>query len=227
MLENLVGKDGLPSPDFVRDLRRLCRMEADQLQVFADTFENLAEDLSDQSIAADIVKNLRVFKVDPEQIASSIRVALYLWDRWNLRRLSKDQIIADLQSLAINESALKNAKPLLNAMEKRLRDFRKFRIQDTVLATGTPKVDSAMCVIDGRTVFQSGKHEDKLNDSQEYYQIDHFVPIAILEIISELNGEKTTHTYILTESTLDNLKDILDRAGKRLAVVKERLCPPK
>ena len=227
MLENLSGKDGVPPPELIRDLRTLCSMESKQIQALADAFENLPKALSKQSVAEVFSKNLHLLKADPERVSSSAKVALYLWDRWSAERLSKDQIISDLQSLDIDEPALKNVMPLLNAMQKRVQDLRKLKIETTVLATGTPTIDSAMCVIDGRVVFQSGKHEDELTDSQEYYQIDHFVPIATLEIISELNDEKATHSYLLTEAKLNQLKDILDRASKRLAAVKERLCPPQ
>jgi len=227
MLENLSGKDGVPSSELVRDIRTLCSMEQKQLQSLAGAFENLPEDLSNQSVAEVFSKNLHLLKADPEQVSTSANVALYIWNRWSSKRLSKDQIVSDLQGLDINESALKNVMPLLNAMQKRVQDLRKLRIEHGVLATGTPTIDSAMCVIDGRAVFQSGKHEDELTDNQEYFQIDHFVPIATLEIISELNDEKVTHSYLLTEDKLDQLKDILDRAYKRLINVKEHLCPPK
>jgi len=227
MLDNIAGKDGLPSSELIRDLRTLCRMESDQLEAFADAFENLPKDLSEQPIASVFSKNLYKLEADPEQISTGARVVLYLWDRWSAERLSKDQILSDLQSLDIDESALKHVMPLLNAMQKRVQDLQRLRVETGALATGTPTIDSATYVVDGRVVFQSGKYKDELNDKQEYYQIDHFVPIATLEIVSEINEEKTTHSYLLTESTLNQLKDILDRASKRLAVVKERLCPPQ
>jgi hypothetical protein len=227
MLENLAGKEGVPSLALVRDLRTLCRMKADQLQVFANAFEKLPEDLSTESIKKILYKVLTLLEGDPELLVSSAQVALFLWDKWSSRRLSKEQIVSDLKGLDIDESAMKNVMPLLDAMQKRIQDLRKFKIESSVLSTGTPKIDTATCVIDGRAVFKSAKYEDELNDNKEYYQIDHFVPIATLEIISKLNDEETTHSFLLNETDLDDLKDILDRASKRLAVVKESLITPK
>jgi len=154
-----------------------------------------------------------------------VSVALFLLRRLSDRNITKEQVLSDLAGLQLSTAQLKGVEPLLSVIEKKRVPIAKQKMEAHALGTGTPRIDSAICVVDARAIFQASKHEKLKGDDQEYFRLDRFVPVAILEIVVELNDEKNTHAYLLTEHTLQQLCDILDRTKKRLQVVKKHLVP--
>lgn len=223
MLENLAGTEGLPSPELIRDLRTLCGLGRRELAGIADAVASMPQEPTEEDIADAILPKLRTVKADPEKLTSAVRVALFLWSRWARYALTKQQIASDLQGLDITPEQLENVTPLLDAMQAKLGVLQRERADQQALGTGTPRIDSAACVVDARAVFKSSQYEKDAGDQQPYFDFERFVPIVILEIISELNDDKTTQAYLLNERTLEQLCDILERARKRLRLVQKRL----
>jgi hypothetical protein len=220
MLDNLSGSEGIPSPEFVRDLRALCGLGKDDLAKIAGAFEAIPAEPTDESISNALRENTRDLQASPETIVSSLRVAVFLWKQWERRQLGKNDIEADLLSLETPQDQMANMGSLLDAMERKIDALRRERIEANAISIGTPLVDAAACSVDARAVFRSSRHEKDGGDEQPYFQIDRFVPVAILELVSRINDEKDTQAYLLTESTLDQLSDILARAKTRMRLVK-------
>lgn len=223
MLDHLVGTEGLPSSDLIRDLRALFSLEDEQVKQFAAAFASVPEEQSEKSFSELLLESLKLLECEPEKLSSIVGVARFLWERWAQLRLRKDQVEADLKSIGITDAQLVSLAPLLDIMGKRITVIQRRRAEASALGTGTPQIDSAVCAIDGRAVFESARHEESAGDEQPYFALERFVPIVILEIVSKLNGEQDTQSYLLTERTLSELIDILDRAKRRLEVVKKRL----
>lgn len=223
MLDNLAGSEELASSELIRDLRTLCSLDSADLDAIGEVLTDLPEEFQENELRSAMSARLRSLRTDPEKLNTSAKVARFLWEQWARLRLSKDQIVSDLQSLDIPSQQLANMQPLLNAMEQALGSLQRRQAEFHAIGIGTPRIDSAACVVDARAVFQSLKYDRELEENQAYFELDHFLPIAILEIVSELNEDKATHSYVLTESTLDQLCDILARAKKRLKIVKRHL----
>ena len=224
MLDNLTGTEGLPSPDLIRDLRALCSLGKEELAGIAEAFTSIPEEPTTESIREPMLAKLRSVKADPETLSSASRVLLeFLWPQWGRRHLTKGHVVSDLRGLNVSPDHLANVSPLLDAMERKLGGLQQEGAEHGALATGTPQIDSAACVIDARAVFKESRYEKDLGDTQPYYNFHHFVPVAILEIISQLNDDKATQAYLLTAKTLDQLCDILLRAKKRLEIVQRQL----
>lgn len=226
MLDNLAGTQGLPSPELIRDLRTLCSLTAQQLSGIADAFGEMPEELTREKLSDTLLARLHSLQGDPEKLTTAVKVALFVWERWSRRGLTKEQVAADLQSLDIGAQQMANVRPLLDVMEAGLGTVARQRAETHALSTGTPRIQSAICVVDARAVFASTAYEEDLTEDQPYFQVARLLPLAFLEIISELNEEETTHTFMLTEENLDELGNILTRAKKRLQVLKERLDVP-
>jgi len=222
MLDNLYRSEGMPSPELVRDLRILCGLGEDALAGVAEAFKSIPDEPTEEAITDAIKEKVRGLKVAPETLMSAIRVAVFVWERWERRELQKADIISDLRSIDIGEEQLSNMTLLLDAMEQKTAVLRHQRIESSTIAVGTPLVDSTLCVVDARAIFKSSKHREDGDDNQPYYQIDHFVPVVILELVCEINSDKETHAYLLTESTLNQLYDILGRVKKRMVLVRSK-----
>jgi hypothetical protein len=222
MLDNLSRSEGMPPPELIRDLRILCGLGADALAGVAEAFKSIPDELTEEAIADAIKEKVRGLKVDPETLTSATRVAVFVLERWERRELQKADIISDLRSIDIGQEQLSNMASLLDAMEQKIAILRHQRIESSTIAVGTPLIDSVLCVVDARAIFKSSKHREDGDDNQPYYQVDHFVPVAILEIVSKINSDKGTHAYLLTESTLNQLYDILGRARKRIVLVRSK-----
>lgn len=223
MLDNLAGPEGLPSPELIRDLRTLCGLDAPVLQAIADTFRNLPDNLTDDVFAKTLAGSLRGLRTDAEELSTAVKVAVFLWERWSGRGLRRDQISDDLGSLGVEDAQLSNVGPLLDAIESKVGVLSRERREASVLRTGTPRIESATCVIDIRAVFGSSRYDEEAGEEQAYFQFDHFVPAATLELVSEINDEKLTRSYLLTEKHLDQLCNILVRAKQRLHIVKRQM----
>ena len=223
MLQNLAGPGGLPSPELINDVRTLCGLGEEELAVLKDVFIDLAEDPSEDEMSGTVLSRLHSLKTDPGALSASVRVALFLWQQWSRRGLTREQVSSDLGSLGVPPEQLANVSPLLDAMEQRLGVLEKQRSDSHTLGTGNPQIQSAVCAVDARAVFKSSSYEKELGEDQPYYQFDRFIPVAILEIVSELNDEKATHSYLMTEETLSQLSEILRRARTRLDAVKKEL----
>jgi hypothetical protein len=223
MLENLTGEEGFPSPELIRDLRILLSLDAAELDAVARVFRNLPEEVTNEGLSKVLHEQFRTAGSDPEKVSTSLRVILYVFKAWEQRRLTKEQVASDFASLGLSAEVSKKVQPLLDAMAEKIGGFRRDRLEERALATGTPSIDSALCVVDARAVFRASRYDDSLGDDQPFLQVDHFIPVAILEIVSELNDDKRTQAYLLTEETLGQLIEILSRAKKRLGTVKAKI----
>ncbi|RJP32940.1 MAG: hypothetical protein C4547_12895 [Phycisphaerales bacterium] len=227
MLENIMGTKGLPSADLIRDLRTLCSLDPSEIASIADVIADLPEQLEAEDVSDEGLSRLALLKTDPEQLNRAVKAALFLLQRWSDRDFTKDQVLSDLAGLRLSSDQVGAVQPLLSAMEKKRAPIARQRAEAHALGTGTPRIDSALCVVDARAVFQSTRHDKLKGDDQQYFRLDRFVPIAILEIVAELNDEKTTQSYLLTEETLEQLCQVLDRARRRILVVKKHLDLPE
>ncbi len=223
MLEHLTGSEGLPSPEFIGDLRTLCGLDEGEIRAMAGAFAQVRDELSVEDLSQELLKAFRGFRADPQQLATAAKVAVFLWDRWSQRNLTKEDVVQDLKSIDVGSDALRRISPLLDALEGSVQTLKRKRIESAALHTATPRIHSASYVVDGRAIFGSSEFEEDKDDSQEYLQVDRFVPVVLLELVSELNNVKSTQGYILTEKELGQLIDILSRARKRLVNVKASL----
>jgi len=223
MLQNLAGPGGLPSAELIGDLRTLCGLGQEELTVLKEVFIDLSEDPGEEEMSGAVLSKLHSLKTDPGALSTSVRVALFLWQQWARRGLTREQVSSDLASLDVPPEQLANVSGLLDAMEQRLGVLEEQRSDSHALGTGNPQIKSAICAVDARAVFKSSSYDKELGENQAYYQFDRFIPVAILEIVSELNDEKATHSYLMTEETLSQLSDILRRARMRLDTVKREL----
>ena len=226
MLDNLTATEGIPSAELIRDIRTLCGLKKEQLQAIAEAFRSLPEEQTEDSIREALLPQIRALPIDAEELSSSVKVALFLWEQWGSLRLTKEQVIDDFGSMNLPQDQMTNVEVLLDALELKLGHLRRKRAESAALATGNPSIASACAVVDIRAVFQSNKYDEDLGDAQPYFALDRCLPVAILEIVSELNEVKSTHTYLLNEKTLQELCDILDRTKKRLDILKARLPSP-
>lgn len=223
MLENLRGNKGLPSPDLIQDLRTLCTLDQADIDSITDFIANQPEQREDETDLSERLSKLSSMKTDPEKIIRAVKVATFLLEQWSRVGISKEQVISDLVGLQLAEENIKALQPLLNAMEKKLDSVARKKAESHALKTGTPQLDSVVCAVDTRAIFKSTKHEKDKGDNQDYFQLERFLPVAILEVVAELNDDKTTQSFLLTEESLNQLCDILDRAKKRMQVVKKSL----
>ena len=220
MIVNLTATGSFPSPELIRDLRTLFSLEPGELETIAQVFRSLQNEISPHAMFSVVHDRFRNLKTDPEKLITSFRVASFVFENWERLRLTKEQVASDLVGLGIDP---KKAQILLNAMEEKISSVGPIRREERTLATGTPSIESVTCVVDARAVFRGSKFDESLGKDQPYMQLEHFVPIATLEVVSELNDEKQTQSYLLTEDTLDQLTKILGRAKERLNIVKMAL----
>jgi hypothetical protein len=223
MLENLVAGEGVPSQTLIKDLQTLCALSAQDLAEFTIVFAGLPEDASREDATDALLKRLERIIPDTDKLKTAISVAVFVWTRWATRRLTKAQVICDLEGIGVAESQRVAATPLLDAMEGKIESLRRQMSLGFVLGTGTPKIKSAICVVDARAVFDSQEHDETLGLAQPYFNLDRLVPIVVLEMISELNGEKATHAFLMTETGLTEVREVLDRARQRLDIVKKQI----
>lgn len=226
MLDNLAGRTGLPSRRLLEDLRVLCGLEVPKLAEITDVFRNLRDELTEDAVLEVASERARSLRTDPETLRTAVGVAFFLWTQWGRRGLTRKEILSDLESLDLGPEQMDNLRPLLDAMEEKLGSLQKHRAESHAFRTGTPRVDSVVCVVDARAIFASLNYQEDLGEEQPYYKLDRFVPVTILEIVSELNDRKTTQAYLMTEETLEQLCAILGRAKKRLGIVKRKLSMP-
>ncbi len=226
MLKNLIASEDIPSPQLISDMRTLCSLSAEELRGIAEAFESIPDTESQGSFREALFSKIRPLEIDSEKLSSSIGVTLFLWDQWGSLGLTKEQVLADFKSLNLSKDQLTNLKPLLDALQLKLGALLRRRAEAGVLDTGTPQIDSAHTVIDARAIFKSSTYDEDRGEKQAYFEFDRFIPIAILEIVSELNDDKSTQAYLLTESTLEQLCGILDRTRKRLKILNAQLPTP-
>jgi hypothetical protein len=223
MLENLSADEGLPSQKLIQDLRTLCGLAGKDLSQLASAFDSLPEDASEEDATDALLEKLRGITGEPERLGAAANVAIYVWGRWAARRLTKAQIISDLKGIVVDEDQRAAVGPLLDAMERKIESLRRHMVLGLALGTGTPRIKSATCVVDARAIFKSQTHDKELGHTQPYFDFDRMVPVVILEMVSELNGEKATHSFLMTEKQLAQMSEVLDRAGQRLKIVKKQL----
>ncbi len=219
MIDNLLGPDAIPKEALITDLRALSNLSGCDLGHLADGIAAIPDESAGEAAGKNLSRALRSLETDPLVAERALRVALYVHRQWARRKLTRAQIIEDVRSLGIGDEQVANLSPLLDAMEGKLDAVRRRTGERHVLATGTPRIESATCVCDARAVFASQTYEQDQGDSQDYFVLDHFVPIVLLEIVAELNDEETTHSFLLTEEEIEQLCDVLGRARKRMATL--------
>lgn len=222
MFANLVGPDALPSPNLLDDLRTLCASTESDLNTLAAVFANLPDEVTEDSANEALMSTIRSITAEPEKSLSLANVVRFIWDQWASLRLTKSAIVADLKSSTVTEEQLQNLSPLLDAIESKISIRQKHQAHASALKTGAPTINAAFCVVDARAIFTSSDHDDNLGDEQPYFEFDHFLPIATLEVVSEWNDRRSTHSYLLSEIKLNQLCDILGRAKKRLEIIKAK-----
>lgn len=220
MLDNITGPGRIASAALIKDLKALCRLGNEPLSRIAEAFQNITLELGD-SDTQQLASALKSLRVDPGVLQPSLNAARYVWTRWARQNLTKDQVLSDFRSLELKEEELKNVIPLLNVMESRVGAVRHKNQESTALNTGAPLIRTCSYAIDARTIFRGSEFQEKLGDRQPFYEVDFFMPVLILEIVSELNNEKETNSFILDEKELDDMITILSRAKKQLKVVKD------
>jgi len=223
MLEHLTGNEGLASPELIADLRTLCRLDQSEILAMAGAFAQVRDELSVEDLPQELLKAFRGSRTDPQQLATAAKIAVFLLDRWGQRNLIKENVVQDLQSINVGADAIRRISPLLDALEGSVQALKRKRIESAALHTATPRIHSATYVVDGRAIFGSSDFEEDKGDTQKYLRVDRFVPVVLLEVVSELNNVKSTQGYILTERELGQLIDILLRARKGLLNVKASL----
>lgn len=225
MLDNLVGPEGLASEKLVCDVRSLCSLAPEDLNDVAKVFSQLGKTIVSEKnkFLKAIEKNVKGLQKDRELLRNIPEVSAFILERWARYNLTREKIVDDLIGVGLAEEQKENLAPLLAAMEENAASVRQELLEQTALATGVPIMTNVLCSSDARAVFQEYKyHEEKGND-QPYFVLDHFVPVAILELVSELNEEQTNHSFLLTEENLKNMCNILQRAQTRLERVKAAL----
>jgi len=223
VLNNITGDDGIASPEFIRDLRVLCSLGEDTLKGVAETFGSLPDEPREEGIDDLLTAKARLLKGDPEKLAAALRAAGFLWRQWGRHRLTKEKVLSDFRDLNLTQEQVASVAPMLDAMGRKIGILQRHGAEQGALGTGTAQIDSAICVVDLRAVFESPDYHEDLGDEQPYHHLDHFVPVVVLEVVSELNGDKATQSYLLTEKTLGQLCDILLRAKKRLEIVRNHV----
>jgi hypothetical protein len=224
MLENLwPTSQGLLPSGLVTDLRTLCSLGKEELSTIASAFDSLLDGASEQDVESAVAERVRDMKTDPGKLSSAVDVAVFVWSRWARFCLTKPQVVADLSSIGTTGSELENVSPLLDAMERKIESLRRQQAIRFTLSSGTPSLKSTICVIDARAVFRGLRHDKSLGEDQEYFDFDRFVPVVILEIVSELNKEETTHSFVLTKKQLNQMSEILTRAKRRLEITEKQL----
>jgi len=223
MLENIVANKGLPSDKLIADLRAFCSLPEDALLQIRDAFNSLSGDVSEESAASTITERLQGLGMDTADLQTIPSVVIFLWRRWASHHLTKEKILADLRSINIPQNQIENVSPTLDAMETTTEELHRQQTLQFALASVTPRIDSAFCFLDARAIFKSHRHDSDRGEEQAYFEFDRFVPVVLLEIVSELNEQKKTQSYLLTEKELTQMVDILSRACTRLKSVKKHL----
>ena len=220
VLPNIAGAEGVPSPKLVSDLRKLMGLPREQLEGLAAVYGAITtEKLEEDDFDTVLLQEARSVELDLEELLLCLRVSAFVMKRWAAQDLTKEQILQDIRSLGVPEEQQRNVELLIDAIAEKVPLLRAEGAAGIVLGTGTPRVDSAACVIDARAVFKSARYDPHEEVSQPYFVIDRFVPVAVLELVGQLNDEKTNHSFLLTERTLRQLHDILARALKRMRAV--------
>jgi len=222
MLDNIVAPDEVATAALVKDLRTLCGLPKEQLAKITEVFAGLSAGLAEVG-AATLASALRPLRIEPDVLQSVMGAANYLWDRWARGRLTKDQILTDLQSLDIGDDQLRNVTPLIDVMHGKLDRIRRIQAERGALSIGTPLITGISYALDARIIFKDRKFHEDAGDAQLYYDVDFLLPIMLLEIEAKLNDERHTTSYILDEKGLDELSNILSRARKRLKIVKDHV----
>ena len=225
MLENLIGPDGVPSEELVNDIRDLCGLGADDLSAMAKVFAEFGESIvSNQADALkSIEKNVKAFQKNRKLLESALPASGFILHRWARHNLTRKQILDDLVGIGISDEQRKNISPLLDAMEGNIGSIRDRLLKSNAMNIGVPSIKSATYACDMRALFETNKYEEAQDDNQAYFVLNHFVPIVILEIVSELNEKTTNHSFVLDDKKLEELQNILQRARKRMEKVKMSL----
>jgi len=225
MLENIVGPEGVAPEELDRDIRILCALSSKDLRDMAKVFAQFTGSLvSDENkVLKSIEKNVKSFQKDRSLLNSALPAAGFILRRWAERDLTRAQIVDDLVGLEISEEQKANLEPLLDVMEENIQSIRNELLESHAMNLGIPRIKTATCACDARAVFRSNRYDEAKDDEQAYFVLSRFVPVAILEIVSELNEQKTTHGFLLNEEQLEELINILQRARKRIERVKARL----
>ncbi len=220
MLDNLLGADAAPTRALIDDLRVLCDLSPSDLERIGQSVAAAPDEGFDiGALREHIARNLRSLRATPEKLSSVLSVAEFILRQWGKLALDRKRVVDDIRSTGATEEQLEHLKPVLDAIECKIEAFLRTHIERSALKTGTPSISSAVCVCDARAVFRNLKYHKDQGDTQPYFSIDRFVPVVVLELVSELNDKEKTQSFLLTESTLAELCDILSRAQKRLSSV--------
>jgi len=225
MLDNLVGPDGIASKELVNHVRKLCELTREDLSSMANVFAELKESvLSEEGkFLQSVEKNVKAFQKDRNLLPHIPGVSTFIFKQWAQRNLTRKQILDDLAGIGISEQQKAKLELLLTAMEENIDAARRELLEYTAIRIGIPKIKNVLCSCDARAVFRDFKYQEEEGDEQPYFVLDHFIPVAILEIVSRLNEEEINHTFLLDEENLNDLCNILQRARKRLEQVKAAL----
>lgn len=218
MLESLVGPDGVASEELISDVKALCSLGVEDLSEMAKVFAEFGESvISDQTDALRrIESNVKAFQKDRKLLKSALPASGFILHRWASRNLTRKQIVDDLAGIGISEQQKANIALLLDAMEQHVGSIRSSLLEQHALSLGVARIKSATYACDMRAVFETNKYEEVQGDNQPYFVLKRFVPVAVLEILSELNEKTTTHSFLLDEKQLKDLLNILERARKRM-----------
>ncbi len=226
MLDNLIGNEDIPKPALIEDIKRLGALEKKHLNSIGNAIQSLSEIKIEGSIIDSIVPELKNTSLDNKELEQLIGVTFLLWQKWALHDLTRKQVDDDIKGLGLPQENFKNLIALFDVLESKLylmHEQLSEYAEYSALHTGTPIIETVHTAIDVRAVFKySGQHVSRSN-KQPSLEIDYFVPVVIMEFVSELNNEKSTHSYLLTESTIEELSDILSGVQKQLQVIKSQL----
>lgn len=225
MLDNLTGSSGVPSEELINDIKSLCRLSPKDLREIAKVFAQFGKSFfSKQSEALKIMeKNVTAFHKDRKLLTVVLPASGFILHKWAQRDLTREQVVDDLVGIGISDEEKAKLEPLLDSMEKNVGSIRDKLLESHAESLGLPRVESVTCACDARAVFRSNSYEEDQGDEQPYFVLNRFIPVAILEIVTLLNEEKTTHSFLLDEEELEDLCNVLQRARKRIERVKAGL----
>jgi len=222
MRELFFEPDELPAKELLEDFRKLLKLEATALEKAHDIVEIRSKTLGQnpKDVRKEVKEALRTWKGDRDVLDDVVRLTQYVLRRTTDRSVSTQQALEEIAGLLEPDSVPPEVFEYFRSLEEsasRIWVRERERFTNSVAA---PAFLGASYSCQLRPAFGSD-YDEELGEEQSYFRVCRWAPSVALEIVPELNGEKTTSSILLSVDELQTLSDILGRALKRMARVEE------
>ena len=215
---SLFGAAG-PPDGFVEHVERIGNMDGEALEGIALSVPELVKSDMD-SAAASVAARLRV---RPSQVVNVLQVVTLLAHCSEFNNVPMMAASSELEAWGLSAEARDKLDIVLEALLPHVSVLERKRRRVVAERTALASLKSLEVLCDLRAVYALEIVEDDSLREEESLRVAEWAPMALVELVTELNGEQKTVSFQADHRVVEHIRRVMEVTLQRLA----NLSPPR